>query len=48
MKGNIMEIIKLIFQLAGVIATIGFFWAMTWFLCIASDSCYYTNFPGAL
>tara|TARA_R100000781_G_C3986039_1_gene95237 strand:- start:249 stop:383 length:135 start_codon:yes stop_codon:yes gene_type:complete len=40
--------LELIGAIAGTLATIGFFWAMIWFLCILSDSCYYANFPGAL
>ena len=41
-----MEIFKLIFQLVGVIATIGFFWGLTWFVCLMNDACYYANFGG--
>jgi len=39
-----MEIVKLIFQLAGVIAALGFFWALSWLMCILNDACYLANF----
>lgn len=46
MKGNTMETLKAIGSIIGVIATIGFFWAAIWILCLANDACYYSNFGG--
>ena len=48
MKGKIMETLKAIGLILTVFATIGFFWAMAWFMCLLNNSCYYNNFPGAL
>jgi len=41
-----METLKAIGLIIGVLATIGFFWGLTWFVCLMNDACYYNNFGG--
>ena len=41
-----METLKTIGSIIGVVATVGFFWAAIWFVCLINDTCYYTNFGG--
>tara|TARA_R110002096_G_scaffold11863_1_gene43318 strand:+ start:405 stop:548 length:144 start_codon:yes stop_codon:yes gene_type:complete len=46
MKGKLMETIKTVGSIIGLLATVAFFWAAIWFVCLLSDTCYYTNFGG--